>query len=56
MFDMVSEKLIQILEESLLWMFESFISPFADLRLITTLIFGRDEDLSSVWGTFDRTN
>ena len=52
MFDMVSEKLIQILEESLLWMFESFISPFADLRLITTLIFGRDEDLSSVWGTF----
>ncbi len=52
MFEQVSEKLIQILEESLLWMFESFISPFADLRLITTLIFGRDEELSSVWGTF----
>lgn len=52
MFDMVSEKLISILEESLVWMFESFISPFADLRMLTTLIFGKDSKFSSVWGTF----
>lgn len=52
MFDMVSEKLIKIVEETLLWMFESFISPFADFRLLPTLIFGKDDKLSSVWGTF----
>lgn len=52
MFDMVGEKLIDIVDAVFMWMFESLIAPFADLRLITTLIFGRDEELSTVWGTF----
>lgn len=52
MFGMVSEKLIEIIEETLVWIFESFITPFADLRLLPTLIFGKDETMSTVWGTF----
>src|SRR5690606_12143433 len=52
MIDTVAEKITGIFEDLLLWMFESFITPFADLRMIHTLIFGRDEKLSTVWGTF----
>lgn len=52
MFNLVGDKLQEIFDGLMMFLFESLISPFMDLRLVHTLIFGRDDTYSTVWGTF----
>lgn len=56
MFTPVEEKLLDIFEGIIKWMYESFVAPFIDLPTLKNLIYGKYKEGDLVWGTFEPSN
>lgn len=52
MFSGVSEKLIEIFESIIQWLFDSLIEPFTGLGSLKDLVFGKVNEGDLAWGTF----
>lgn len=52
MFSGVAEKLIDIYEAIIQWMYDSLVEPFADLPTLKNLVFGKYNQEELVWSTF----
>ncbi|WP_028393963.1 type IV secretion system protein [Bacillus cihuensis] len=49
---LVSDKLIEIFESIIKFLFDSLIEPFTGLSLLKDLVYGKSEKGELVWGTF----
>ncbi len=56
MLNAVAEKLIDIFEGIIEWMFDSLIEPFTGIAQLKDLVFGRNGDGKLVWGTFQASD
>ncbi|EAR66138.1 hypothetical protein B14911_10402 [Bacillus sp. NRRL B-14911] len=56
MLNAVAEKLIDIFEGIIQWMFDSLIEPFTGIAQLKDLVFGRSGDGKLVWGTFQASD